>query len=340
MEYLIMTIKAVVVFAVVAGSMPFIVWAERKVMADAQARIGPNRVGPYGILQSFADALKLMFKEDVTPRQVDKPIYFLAPVLAMIPALTAFAVVPYGSPEVTVYGVPIFYVTDPKQVGVLWVFAVTTLSVYGVVLAGWASNNKWSLLGALRSAAQMISYEVALGLAILGVVLGSGSLSLIDIVEKQAVPRAFGIPGIWLFAQPVAFLLFFTASLAETNRTPFDLPEAESELVAGFHTEYSSFKFAMFFMAEYINVLTVSAVVATLFLGGWLGPGVGQFPLLGVVYFALKTAALIYLIMWLRATLPRFRYDQLMRFAWKVLLPLGLANVFITALWVGLRGGT
>ncbi|MDH7569775.1 MAG: NADH-quinone oxidoreductase subunit NuoH [Armatimonadota bacterium] len=337
MEYVVLTVKAVVIFAVVSGTMPFVVWAERKVMADVQARIGPNRVGPYGIFQSFADAFKLIFKEDVTPRSADKALYYLAPVLSMIPALTAFAVVPYGPPGLTLFGYPAGWVTDPKDVGVLFIFAVSSLGVYGIVLAGWASNNKYSLLGALRSAAQMVSYEIALGLSIMGVVLGTGSLSLVDIVQAQAKPYWGFIPGIWLFAQPVAFFLFFLASLAETNRTPFDFPEAESELVAGFHTEYSSFKFAMFFMAEYINVLTLGAVISTLFLGGYLGPGVSSFPLLGVGYFVAKTVLVTYVIIWVRATLPRFRYDQLMRLAWKALLPLGLANLFLTALWVGLR---
>ena len=332
-----MAAKAVVVFALVSGSMPFIVWAERKVMADAQARIGPNRVGPFGILQSFADALKLIFKEDVVPTGIDKRIFYLAPILSIIPALITFAVVPYGGPDLKLFGYPVGYVADLKDVGILYVFAVTTLGVYGIVLAGWASNNKYSLLGALRSSAQMISYELALGLGIMGVVLASGSLNLIDIVEAQRRFYLGFIPAVWLLPQFVGFLLFSIASLAEVNRTPFDLPEAESELVAGFHTEYSSFKFAMFFMAEYINVLNVSAVIATLFLGGWLGPGVDRFPILGVFWFLVKTVALVYGFMWLRATLPRLRYDQLMRFAWKVLLPVGLVNVFLTALWVGLR---
>jgi len=338
MEYLYMAIKSVVVFAVVASSMPFIVWAERKVFADIQSRIGPNRVGPYGILQSFADALKLILKEDIIPQGADKAVFYLAPVLSMIPALAAFAVVPYGGPNLKLWGFPIGYATDPKEIGILYIFAITTLGVYGVVLAGWASNNKYSLLGALRSSAQMISYEILLGLAIMGVVIASQSLSLVDIVEKQKGAYLFGaLPGWWLFSQPVGFLVFLIASMAETNRTPFDLPEAESELVAGFHTEYSSFKFAMFFMAEYINLMTVSAVTVTLFFGGWLGPGVETYPILGVVYFSLKVIALLYVFIWMRATLPRLRYDQLMRFAWKGLLPVALANVFVTALWVALR---
>ncbi|NLC58949.1 MAG: NADH-quinone oxidoreductase subunit NuoH [Armatimonadetes bacterium] len=334
MEYVVMAAKAVVVFALVSGSMPFIVWAERKVMADAQARIGPNRVGPFGILQSFADALKLIFKEDVVPTGIDKRIFYLAPILSIIPALITFAVVPYGGPDLKLFGYPVGYVADLKDVGILYVFAVTTLGVYGIVLAGWASNNKYSLMGALRSSAQMISYEILLGLSIMGVVIGSGSLSLVEIVQAQATPYFGVIPGIWLFAQPLGFLIFLIASLAEANRVPFDLPEAESELVAGFHTEYSSFKFAMFFMAEYINLLTLSGVITTLFLGGWLGPGVDRFPILGVLYFSVKTVALVYFFIWLRATLPRLRYDQLMRFAWKVMLPAALINIFITAYWV------
>lgn len=337
MEYVYLAVKSVVIFAAVATAMPFVVWAERKVFADAQARIGPNRAGPFGILQSFADALKLVVKEDIIPRGADKALYYLAPVLSMIPALTAFAVIPYGGPDLKIAGFPIGYVTDPKEVGILYIFAITTLGVYGVVIAGWASNNKYSLLGALRCAAQMVSYEILLGLAIMGVVIASQSLSLVDIVEKQREPYWGFIPGIWLFAQPVGFLVFLIASFAEVNRTPFDLPEAESELVAGFHTEYSSFKFAMFFMAEYINLITVAAVTATLFLGGWLGPGVETYPILGVGYFTLKVVALLYLFMWIRATMPRLRYDQLMRFAWKFLLPVALANVFVTALWVALR---
>jgi NADH-quinone oxidoreductase subunit H len=323
--------------------MPFVVWAERKVFADAQARIGPNRVGPFGILQSFADAVKLILKEDIVPRGADKAVFYLAPILSMIPALTAFAVIPYGGPDLKL-ALPglskpfeLGYATDPKEVGILYIFAITTLGVYGVVLAGWASNNKYSLLGALRSAAQMVSYEILLGLAIMGVVISSQSLSLVDIVEKQNTFRWGFIPGMWVFVQPVGFLIFLIASMAETNRTPFDLPEAESELVAGFHTEYSSFKFAMFFMAEYINLVTVAAVTVTLFLGGWLGPGVGTYPILGVFYFSVKVVALLYVFIWLRATLPRLRYDQLMRFAWKFLLPVALANVFLTALFVALR---
>jgi len=337
MLYLVMAVKALVIFGAVASVMPFLVWAERKVMADAQSRIGPNRVGPYGILQSFADALKLIFKEDVTPTQADKWVYFLAPVLTMLPALTTFAVVPYGPPSLKIAGYPVGYVTDLKEIGILYVFALTSLGVYGIVLAGWSSNNKYSLLGGLRSAAQMISYEIALGLSIMGVVIASGSLSLVDIVQKQAYPYWGVIPGVWLFSQPIGFLIFALSGLAETNRTPFDLPEAESELVAGYHTEYSSFKFAMFFMAEYISLFTLSAVTTTLFLGGWLGPGVDRIPLLGVVWFVIKTSTMVYLFMWLRATLPRFRYDQLMRFAWKVLLPLALVNMLITALWVARR---
>ena len=306
-------------------------------MADAQARIGPNRVGPYGLLQSVADVVKLIFKEDVMPKAADKFVYYLAPALAVMPALMTFAIIPYGGPNLRLGGYDLGVVTTLDQIGILYIFALTSMGVYGIVLAGWASNNKYSLMGGLRAAAQMLSYEIVLGLSIMGVVIASGSLSLVDIVLQQKVPYAFGIPGIWLFSQPISCLLFMTAGLAETNRTPFDLPEAESELVAGFHTEYSSFKFAMFFMAEYIGLLTVCGVTTTLFLGGWLGPGVERFPILGVFYFVAKTAALVWFFMWVRTTLPRFRYDQLMRFAWKVLLPVGLLNVFVTALWVGLK---
>lgn len=330
MLYLVLAIKAVVVFAIVATTMPFTVWAERKVMADAQVRIGPNRVGPFGILQSFADALKLIFKEDIIPTRADKVVFYLAPILAVIPALITYAVVPFGPPTLKVAGYQVGFVTDLPEIGFLYIFAFTSLGVYGIVLAGWSSNNKYSLMGALRSAGQMISYEIALGLGVMGVVIASRSLSLVEIVEKQ---RELW----WIIPQFVGFLIFSVASLAEVNRTPFDLPEAESELVAGFHTEYSSFKFAMFFMAEYINLFVLSSVITTLFLGGWWGWGVGSFPALGILYFAIKVVALMYFFMWLRATLPRIRYDQLMRFAWKVLLPLAVLNVFATALWVGLH---
>ncbi|HWT81658.1 MAG TPA: NADH-quinone oxidoreductase subunit NuoH [Candidatus Methylomirabilis sp.] len=334
---IVMLVKIGVVFGVLLLTVAYMTWIERKVIADIQVRLGPMRVGFHGLLQPIADGLKLMFKEDLIPSQVERVVFLLAPSLSIIPAFIAFAVIPFGD-TTTLFGLlskPVaLHITD-IDVGVLFVFGVASLGVYGIVLAGWSSNNKYSLLGGLRSSAQLISYELSMGLSVVGVLILAGSLSLVEIVRAQAgVGWFLGIPypRWFLFSQPLGFLIYFTCALAETNRAPFDLPEAETELVAGFHTEYSSMKFAMFFMAEYANMITVAALATTLFLGGWHGPfGLSPVWFLGKVFF------LLFLFIWFRATLPRFRYDQLMSFGWKVLLPLALLNVVWSALWV-LRG--
>jgi len=305
------------------GVLPVVIWGERKAAAHIQFRPGPNRVGPFGLIQPAADVLKLFFKEDITPSAAHRVLYLMAPLIAFIPAFVTFAVVPVG---------PNVIVAD-LNVGILVFLAMSSLSVYSIVLAGWASNNKYSLMGALRSSAQMISYELSMGLAVVAVVLTTGSLSTVRIVEAQQ-PLWFAI------VQPVAFLIFVVAMLAETNRAPFDLPEAEAELVAGYHTEYSSMKFAIFFMGEYMNMMAISAIATTLFLGGWAGPVVPlpflpaevSAALAGILWFTLKVTAIMFFFLWVRWTFPRLRYDQLMAFGWKVLLPLSLFNVMVTAL--------
>lgn len=321
---IIMLIKIVVVFTGLLLTVAYLTWLERKILADIQVRIGPYRVGPYGLLQPIADGIKLLFKEDIIPANADRAIYVLAPSIAIIPALISFAVIPFG-PQVQLFGRTIdLYITD-INIGLLYIFAISSLGIYGIVLGGWSSNSKYSLLGGMRSAAQLISYELALSLSVVGVLMLAGSLSLVNIVKAQE--------RIWfVFLQPVGFLIFLICAVAETNRAPFDLPEAETELVAGFHVEYSSLKFAMFFMAEYANIITVSALATTLFLGGWRGPLLPP-----ILWFLIKVFAFIFLFIWLRATLPRFRYDQLMRFGWKVLLPASLANVLVTGIVLALK---
>ncbi len=324
--------KVGVVLLVLLTTIAYAVWLERKVVARIQSRWGPYLVGPHGLLQPVADALKIFFKEDIVPTEVDRVVYCLAPFLAFSLALLSISVIPFGE-SVTIGGATIHFQITDLNVGLLFVFAVTSLGVYGVALAGWSSNSKYSLLGGLRSSAQMISYELSLGLGVVGVVMLAGSLSLREIVERQS--------GLWnVFVQPVGFLIYFTAAVAETNRIPFDLPEGESELVGGFHTEYSSFKFAMFFMAEYANIVTVSCLATLLFFGGWLGPVFGPSllrALLPVFWFCLKVFCFLFLYIWIRGTLPRFRYDQLMAFGWKFLLPLGLLNVLVTSLVLAWR---
>ena len=329
---LAMLAKVGVVLLVLLTTIAYAVWLERKVVARIQSRWGPYLVGPHGLLQPVADALKIFFKEDIVPTEVDRVVYCLAPFLAFSLALLSISVIPFGE-SVTIGGATIHFQITDLNVGLLFVFAVTSLGVYGVALAGWSSNSKYSLLGGLRSSAQMISYELSLGLGVVGVVMLAGSLSLREIVERQS--------GLWnVFVQPVGFLIYFTAAVAETNRIPFDLPEGESELVGGFHTEYSSFKFAMFFMAEYANIVTVSCLATLLFFGGWLGPVFGPSllrALLPVFWFSLKVFCFLFLYIWIRGTLPRFRYDQLMAFGWKFLLPLGLLNVLVTSLVLAWR---
>jgi NADH-quinone oxidoreductase subunit H len=310
------------------------VYAERKVAALIQQRKGPNRVGPMGLLQPFADVIKLMFKEELRPGGADTALFLLAPVISATAAFAAFAVVPFGA-ATTFFGLleePLKLQVADVNVAVLVVFAITSMSVYGIVLAGWSSNSKYSLLGGLRSASQMISYELPYGLALASVLILGNSLSLTKIVDAQAGYWFGFIPRWFVFLQPVGFLIFMAAGVAETNRAPFDFPEAEQELVAGYHTEYSSMAFAMFFLAEYINMVTVSAVATDLFLGGWHGPFLPAS--LGWIWFLVKTSALLFFYIWMRWTLPRYRYDQLMQFGWKFLLPLAVLNLLVTAVGV------
>ncbi|MFC5142174.1 NADH-quinone oxidoreductase subunit NuoH [Actinomycetospora rhizophila] len=322
-------IKVVVVFAGLMLVTLFMIWFERRVVGRMQQRPGPNWNGPFGLLQSLADGLKLAFKEDVLPAARDRAVFFLAPVLSVVPAFVAWSVIPLG-PEVSIFGERTALQLTDLPVGVLVVLACSSVGVYGIVLAGWASGSPYPLLGSLRSAAQVISYELALGLSIIAVVLYAGSLSTADIVAAQQT-------GWYVWLLPVSFVIFAVSMVGETNRAPFDLPEAESELVGGFHTEYSSLKFALFFLAEYINMVTLSAVATTLFLGGWMAPwplslipGVneGWLPLL---WFFGKTLAFLFVYVWLRGTLPRQRYDQFMRLGWKLLIPIGLVWLVLVA---------
>jgi NADH-quinone oxidoreductase subunit H len=323
-------VRSLVIIVGLLTGMAYMTWFERRAISRLQVRIGPNRVGPSGLLQPVADALKLFFKEDIRPAMADRWLYPLAPGISLIAALAAFAVIPVG-PNLVIGGKPVDLIIQDMPVALLYLIGASSLGVYGVVLGGWSSGSKYSLLGALRGGAQVVSYELVLGLALVGVVLVSGTLSVGDIVLKQAQ----SVP--YVLLQPLGFLLYFTAAVAETNRAPFDLPEAEQELVAGYHTEYSGFRFALYFIAEYVNVLTVSAIAATLFFGGWVGPfGV----LNGPWWLLIKMTVFAFIFVWLRATLPRLRYDQLMRLSWGVLLPLGLLNVLVTAvLVVALAGG-
>ncbi len=316
-------IKSIVIVVALLTAFAYLTLMERLVIAKIQVRVGPNRVGPRGLLQPIADAVKMIMKEDFIPAQADKIVYTIAPGIVVGTALLAWAVIPLH-PTLTFAGYTInFYLAD-VNVAVLYLLAIGSLSIYGIVLGGWSANNKYSLLGGLRSTAQMISYEISLGLSLVGILIISGTLSLAQIVQQHS--------SIWyVFLQPVGFIIYFICALAETNRLPFDLPEAETELVAGYGTEYSSLKFALFYMAEYINIVTVSAISATLFWGGFQGP-FGILP--GIWWLVLKIFVFIFIFMWIRGTLPRFRYDQLMRFGWKVLLPLALANIFVTAVVV------
>ncbi|MEN3333102.1 MAG: NADH-quinone oxidoreductase subunit [Blastocatellia bacterium] len=323
-------IKSAIILFVLVTAVAYLTFLERKVMSWIQLRIGPNRVGPWGLLQPLADGVKMIFKEDIIPTEANKWLYIAAPAISLIPSLMTFIVIPYGG-QVNLFGRPIRLQVTSMNIGLLYVFGLTSLGVYGLVLAGWASNNKYSLMGGLRSSAQMISYELALGISIVSVLLYTGSLDLSVIVGQQSGRFAFTGWNIWKPPLFLVFIVFYIASLAECNRTPFDLPEAESELVAGYHTEYSSMKFVMFQMAEYINLITASSIAVTLFWGGYIGPKVNYYPWLGPVYFTVKVLALIVLAMWIRFTLPRFRYDQLMRFGWKFLLPASIINVIITA---------
>ncbi|OGR27555.1 MAG: NADH-quinone oxidoreductase subunit H [Desulfuromonadales bacterium GWD2_54_10] len=339
MYYIAMVAKVLVAFVFVLLTVAYATYAERKIIGHMQQRLGPMRTGWHGLLQPICDGVKLFFKEEIIPAEASKFAFVLAPLIALVPAFITFAVIPFGGViEVAGYKIPLqiaSYVdmADGKvydiNVGMLYVLAMSSLGVYGIVLAGWAANSKYSLMGGLRASAQMISYELSAGLAVISVFMLSETLSLNEVVNLQSGFYGFDW---YLFKQPLAAYLFFVCTLAEINRVPFDLPEAETELVSGFCTEYSSMKYAMFFMAEYANMVTVCALTTTLFLGGWNGPLATTIPLLGPVYFVAKVYFLMFFIIWLRATLPRYRYDQLMHLGWKVFLPLSLLNIVITGI--------
>ena len=320
-DIIINIIKAAIILIGLLTGFAYMTWIERRFVARIQVRKGPNRAGPFGLLQPVADGLKLLFKEEVIPADVDKAVYNLAPALSMIVAVIAFAVIPVGD-KITLFGRSIPLHLADVNIAILYMFGVSSLAVYGVVLGGWASNSKYALLGGLRASAQMISYELSLGLSLVGALMLAGSFSLTDIVDAQR--------GIWfIFLQPLGFLIYGIAAIAETKRAPFDMPEAEQELTAGFHVEYSGLRFALYFMAEYIHMITVSAIATTVFLGGWRGPFLSE--ALGPLWFSLKVLVLLVCFVWIRGTFPRLRYDRLMNLGWKVLLPLSLANVMVTA---------
>ena len=337
LSFFIICVKVLLVFAGTLLAVLIMVYAERRVSAFMQGRLGPNRVGPQGLLQPIADGIKFLMKEDIIPDGVNKPIYLLAPVIMLIPALMTFAVIPFGS-TITLFDRDIILQVADVNIGILYILALTSIGVYGIVLAGWASNSKYTLIGGLRSSAQLISYELALGLSVVSIILMSGSLRLNDIVADQQGH----LLSWYVFKQPLAFLIFLIATYAETNRLPFDLAEAEQELVGGYHTEYSSMKFAMFFMSEYANMITAAALTVTLFFGGWDVPLLDEKSLgiwgamLSVASFILKMGFFLFLFIWIRWTFPRFRYDQLMKLGWKVLLPLSLINIFITGAYLTL----
>jgi NADH-quinone oxidoreductase subunit H len=320
-----------VTFTVVLMIVAYTVLAERRILGFMQGRLGPNRVGYGGLLQPFADLLKFILKEDIVPDKSTRFVYFLAPVIAITAALMTIIVYPFGPTVNLPFLGPVQLVVARFDVALLYVLGITSVGVYGIALGGWSSNNKYSLMGALRSSAQLISYELSLGLALVGVILMSGTLDLYEIVEQQSGWYGLKWNIVRYPPQVIGFVVYLISAIAETNRVPFDLPEAETELVAGFHTEYSALKFALFFMAEYVNMFTVSMLAATLFLGGWNGPGVATIPLLGPVYFLLKVVFFLFVYIWLRGTLPRFRFDQLMDFGWKFLLPVAILNIVLTA---------
>ena len=330
--YVIPLLKIVVLLNAVLVAVTYMTLLERKVIAWVQVRLGPMRVGPQGVLQPIADAVKLILKEDITPVKADRWVFTLAPILTMVPALITFAVIPFGS-DLTLFGYRIsLYIAD-INVGVLYIVAITSIGVYGIILAGYSSNSKYPLLAGLRASAQLISYEIAITMMLVSVVVMSGTLSMVGITEAQRNA------GVWyVFVQPVAFVILFIGGLAETNRAPFDMPEAEQELTGGFHTEYSGMRFALFFLAEYANMIVVSAVATTLFFGGWLRPfpNVEALAFLDLIpswgWFLLKSFVFLYIFIWVRATLPRYRYDQLMRLGWKVLIPLAIANLVVTGI--------
>jgi NADH-quinone oxidoreductase subunit H len=326
------TIESIVIVVGLIAGFAYLTLFERRVLARIQVRIGPNRAGPWGLLQPVADGIKLIFKEELIPNRADRVLFVLAPVITVVPALIVLAVVPLG-PDMVIFGHNVTLgIAGDINVGVLYIMAVSSIAVYGITIAGWSSSNKYALMGGLRATAQMISYELALGLAFVGPILLADSMNLTDIVNAQQGFSWY----IWL--QPLGFIIFLLAGIAEVNRDPFDMPEAEQELTAGYHAEYSGMKFALMFMAEYDKMIAVSMIASTLFLGGFWGPFVEQIPLLGPVYLLIKTIFLLFIMIWMRATLVRFRYDRLMAFGWKVLLPLALVNVVATAAFV-LVGG-
>ena len=325
------TVKSLIVILGMTLGFAYVTLYERKVLARMQVRIGPNRAGPKGILQPIADAFKLIFKEDLIPEKADKLIFVLAPVLTVIPALIITGVVPWG-PHVWIFGKEFSLSVADINIGALYILTVTSISIYGITLAGWSSNNKYATLGGLRATAQMISYEIALGLSFIGPIMLAGSMSLMDIVNAQK--------HVWFIVyQPLGAVIYAIATVAELNRAPFDMPEAEQELTAGYHVEYSGMKFALFFMAEYIKMIAISMIGASLFLGGFQGPFLDKLPWLGPIYLVIKVVVLLFGLIWIRATLPRIRYDRLMSFGWKIMFPLALFNVMITALVVILIGG-
>ena len=337
-EFIVAAIKVIIAFAFLFTSVLLLVWAERRIVAFMQNRLGPTRAGPFGILQTLADGMKLMFKESMTPDRAEVLLYLAAPVMALLPALLIFLVIPIGAPITIGDTTYTMQVTD-LNIGVLYFLALSSMAVYAITLAGWASGSKYPLLGSVRAAAQMISYEAAIGLALIPVIMFTGTTSLAGIVEAQGATY-FGFIPAWNIVLLPSFVVFVIAAFAETNRSPFDLVEAEQEIVGGFHTEYSGFRFALFFLAEYINLFTMSALTVTFFLGGWQGPVFGPTVLqwfLPVMWFLLKTFAMVFLFIWVRGTLPRMRYDQLMAFGWKRLIPISLVWIMLSMVAVGIR---
>ena len=355
-ELIVARIKANIVLGVLLTNTILLIWFERKLVAGMQSRVGPDRAGPFGILQTVADAIKLMLKEQILPLKADRAMYLLAPIIALVPSFLIFMIIPLGPNLNIEFGGENYiveFVGADLNVGVLYFLALSSIAVYSVVLAGWSSGSKYPLLGGVRASAQMISYEAAMGLALVPVILYSGSLSLVDIVDSQSGNLSSSIPILnsivsfipkWnVFPQFVAFGIFFIAAVAEVNRAPFDLVEAEQELVGGFHTEYSGFRFAMFFLAEYINMFNMCAITATFFLGGWLGPTFENFlppflsSIMPIIWLGVKTFSLLFIFVWIRATLPRLRYDQLMELGWKRLIPASLVWLILSAVVLGLR---
>ncbi len=337
-DFIVAAVKTVIAFALLFTVVLILVWAERRIVAFMQNRLGPTRAGPLGILQTLADGLKLIFKESMTPDRVEVWLYLAAPIMALVPALLIFLVVPIGAP-ITIGGTEYTLQVTDLNVGVLYVLAMSSMAVYAIALAGWSSGSKYPLIGSVRSAAQMISYEAAMGLALVPVIMFNGTTSLAGIVEAQGATY-FGFLPAWNIVLLPSFVVFVIAMFAETNRAPFDLVEAEQEIVGGFHTEYSGFRFALFFLAEYINLFNMSALTVVFFFGGWQGPVFGPTVvqwILPVIYFFAKTFAIVFLFIWVRGTLPRLRYDQLMSFGWKRLIPVSLAWIILAMIAVGIR---